>query len=167
MILVITGMDVFPLDRLARAADELHAAHAVGEEFFIQLGACRYTPVHAKFERFLSFGEVCDRIRSASAVVTHAGAGSTLICIQNGKHPVVVPRRPELGEVADGHQIEFAERLASAGLVTPVYETSDLASAIATARNARIAPLAPSSRVELTSWLEDYWQATVRRGQAR
>lgn len=168
LIVVITGMDAFPLDRLARAADELHASNAVGDEFFIQLGACRYTPEHAPFERFLAFGDVCDRIRAASAVVTHAGAGSTLVCIQSGKHPVVVPRRPDLGEVADGHQVQFAERLAGEGLVTPVYEMNDLPRAIAAARRKRVGP-SPSTgeRAQLTSWLEGYWRSVAWGPKAR
>ncbi len=161
MILVITGMDAFPFDRLARAADELHAAGTVGE-VFIQLGSCRYTPRHAGFERFLSFGDVCDRIRAASAVVTHAGAGSTLVCLQHGKHPVVVPRRPDLGEVTDGHQQQLADRLGRIGLVTPVRDVEELPGAIAAARRARVGPLGQGGRAELTAWLEGYWRSATR-----
>jgi UDP-N-acetylglucosamine transferase subunit ALG13 len=167
VILVITGMDAFPLDRLARAADELHAANTLDDGFFIQLGACRYTPVHAGFERFLSFSDVCDRIRSASAVITHGGAGSTLACLQHGKHPIVVPRRPDLGEAADAHQVQLAQRLARAGMVTPVYEMAELPGAIATARAARVAPLAHEPRAELTAWLGAYWREAVHHGPAR
>lgn len=98
MIFVIMGMEVHPFDRLARAVDELARTYAVGEEFFVQLGTCRFEPRHARFERFLSFGDVCEQIRRASVAVTHAGAGSTLLCIEQGKHPVMVPRRSSRGE---------------------------------------------------------------------
>lgn len=167
MILVVTGMDAFPFDRLARAADELDGSRALGEEVFIQLGACRYVPVHARYERFLSFGDVCDRIRAASAVITHAGAGSTLVCLQLGRHPIVVPRRPDLGEVTDGHQVQFAERLARDGLATPVHDLSTLADAVVTARNAGVPRGPPASRAELTAWLDGYWRAVTSGGEAR
>jgi UDP-N-acetylglucosamine transferase subunit ALG13 len=158
LIFVIMGMEVHPFDRLARAADELHASGTIGEEVFIQLGACGYQPRSARFERYLSFGEVCEHIQRASVVITHAGAGSTLVCIQQGKHPIMVPRRARLGEHVDEHQVPFTEKLAREGLVTPVYEMNELPAAIAAVRG-KFAPLgAVGSAGELTRWLQGFWQ---------
>lgn len=159
MIFVIMGMEVHPFDRLARAVDELARTGAVGEDFFVQLGACRYEPRHARFERFLSFGDVCEQIRRASVAVTHAGAGSTLVCIEQGKHPVMVPRRSWHGEHVDEHQLPFAEKLEAAGLATVVREMEELPAAIAATRS-RSAPADALGRArELTGWLETYWRA--------
>jgi len=134
VIFVIMGMEVHPFDRLARAADELHRTRAVGEDFLIQLGSCTYEPLHAPYVRYLSFGEICDRIRAASVVISHAGAGSTLVTLQQGKHPVVVPRQARFGEHVDDHQLGLADKLASKGLVTVVHDEAKLAEAIAAAR---------------------------------
>lgn len=158
MIFVIMGMEVHPFDRLARAVDELARTDAVGEEFFVQLGTCRFEPRHARFERFLSFGDVCEQIRRASVAVTHAGAGSTLLCIEQGKHPVMEPRRSSRGEHVDDHQLPFAEKLATAGLATVVRETTELPAAIAATRS-RSAPADALGRArELTGWLETFWR---------
>ncbi|MDM4140388.1 MULTISPECIES: glycosyltransferase [Mycobacterium] len=161
MIFVIMGMEVHPFDRLARAVDQLSAAGELGEDFFVQLGTCRYQPRHARFERFLSFGDICEQIRRASVVVTHAGAGSTLVCIEQGKHPVMVPRRSVLGEHVDEHQLPFAEKLGEAGLATVVREMAELPAAIA-ATGSRMVPADALGRArELTGWLEKFWRGLV------
>lgn len=169
MIFVITGMEVHPFDRLARAVDELARTGAVGEDFFVQLGTCRYEPLHASFERFLSFGNVRDQIRRASVVITHAGAGSALLCIEQGKHPVVVPRRSRLGEHVDEHQLPLAEKLGAAGLATVVREMEELPAAIAAARSRSAPADALGGARELTGWLEEYWQGVAggRAGHRR
>ncbi|OBC01178.1 glycosyltransferase [Mycobacterium sp. 852002-40037_SCH5390672] len=158
MIFVIMGMEVHPFDRLARAVDELARAGTTGEDFFVQLGTCGYEPRHARFERFLSFGDVRERIRSASVAVTHAGAGSTLLCIEQGKHPVMVPRRSRLGEHVDEHQLPFAEKLEAGGLATVVREMDELPAAIAATRSQAAPPDALGRARELTGWLETFWR---------
>lgn len=158
MIFVIMGMEVHPFDRLARAVDEMARAGTAGEDFFVQLGTCGYEPRHARFKRFLSFGDVCEQIRSASVAITHAGAGSTLLCIEQGKHPVMVPRRSRLGEHVDEHQLPFAEKLEAGGLATVVHEMEELPAAIAATRS-RTAPADALGRArELTGWLEAFWR---------
>lgn len=158
MIFVIMGMEVHPFDRLARAVDELASTDAVGEDFFVQLGTCKFEPRHAAFERFLSFGDVCTHIRRASVAVTHAGAGSTLLCVEQGKHPVLVPRRSSRGEHVDEHQLPFAEKMAGAGLATVVRETEELPAAIAATRSRSAPPDALGRARELTAWLETFWR---------
>jgi UDP-N-acetylglucosamine transferase subunit ALG13 len=156
-------MEVHPFDRLARAIDELQAAAGGSEDYFIQLGHCTYEPRHARFERFLSFGQVCDSIHLADVVVTHAGAGSTLVCIQQGKHPVMVPRRSRLGEHVDEHQVPFAQKLSQAGLATACDEMAGLPAAIAAARS-RVQSDGglPDAKV-LTSWLQGFWDELHRQ----
>lgn len=158
MIFVIMGMEVHPFDRLARAIDELARTGAAEDDFFVQLGTCKYEPRHARFERFLSFGDVCEQVQCASVAVTHAGAGSTLLCIEQGKHPVMVPRSSWRGEHVDDHQLPFAEKLEEAGLATVVREMEELPAAIAATRF-RTAPADALGRArELTGWLEMFWR---------
>jgi UDP-N-acetylglucosamine transferase subunit ALG13 len=158
VIFVITGMEIHPFDRLARTVDELHRTRAVGEDFLIQLGSCTFEPRHVPFVRYLSFGEICDRIREASVVITHAGAGSTLVTLQQGKHPVVVPRLARFGEHVDDHQLGLAEKLASRGLVTVVRDEATLAGAIEAARCADSPAHFAGRASALTSWLDEFWR---------
>jgi UDP-N-acetylglucosamine transferase subunit ALG13 len=50
--------------------------------------------------------------------------------VAEGKRPVVVPRVQRLGEAVDDHQVPFARRAASAGLVTLVEDAAALAAAL-------------------------------------
>lgn len=126
MIFVITGTEKFPFDRLVKEIDRLAATSFSNERIFIQLGSCSYEPKNCDWRRFLSFGEVCEKIEEADTIVAHAGAGITLLCIQMGHSPILVPRKTGLGEHIDDHQLSFARRFEKTGLITVVYEISDL-----------------------------------------
>lgn len=52
----------------------------------------------------------------ADAVVCHAGTGSAVAALQQGRQPVLAPRLPGSGEVADDHQVQLADELAARGL---------------------------------------------------
>ncbi len=66
--------------------------------------------------------ELDDAIRNADLVVAHAGAGIAITALQCGQVPLLVPRRPELDEHVDDHQLQLAARFSSLGLV----ETCDV-----------------------------------------
>ena len=75
---------------------------------------------------FLPFDELMAAMRSATAVVTHAGVGSVLCARRAGHVPVVVPRLRQLGEHVDDHQAEFTRTLEAAGEVIAVWGDSDV-----------------------------------------
>lgn len=157
MILVITGMEIHPFDRLVRAVDVLAGDEMIDEDFFVQLGACTYQPKNMPYERYLAFNSLCDKISQSSAVITHAGVGSTLTCIQQGKFPIVVPRYSEYGEHVDDHQIPFAEKMAAINCALAVMDTKELLSAIGVAKERSVTTNALGAPSELTDWLESFW----------
>jgi UDP-N-acetylglucosamine transferase subunit ALG13 len=53
-------------------------------------------------------------------VVTHAGVGSVLSVLNQGKIPVILPRRAAHGEMIDDHQVEFAELITARSLAVSV-----------------------------------------------
>lgn len=55
--------------------------------------------------------EMSDSIASADVVVAHAGTGVALMALENGKFPVLVPRREMHGEHVDDHQLTIALEL--------------------------------------------------------
>ena len=93
--------------------------------------------------------------------MTHAGVGSVLVALANGKRPVVVPRRKAFGEAVDDHQLQLGRRFAAAGLVTLVEEPAALA-ALAHHGRARRRPCTPSASA-LAADLRDYLTAAVGR----
>lgn len=127
MILVTLGTLHFPFDRLLRALD----GQAGDEELVVQTRAPGVRPVGARVVAELAYEELAGEIRRARVVVCHAGVGSVLTVLANGKRPVVVPRLARFGEAVDDHQLPFARRLAETGAVTLVEDVAALPEALA------------------------------------
>jgi UDP-N-acetylglucosamine transferase subunit ALG13 len=126
MILVTVGATYYPFDRLLAAVEELDEP-----DVLVQHGASTTRPANARCVEFMSFDDIVAQIHAARVVVTHAGTGSVLVTLANGKHPIVVPRRRAFGEAIDDHQVDFARALAPSGLITLVEEPRELADAVA------------------------------------
>lgn len=127
---------IFRFDRLVAAAD------AIGGETIVQRGPSRVTPDATAVVDFMTFDDLNAEMAAADAVVTHAGIGSVLLAITHGHRPVVMARRPDLGEGVDHHQLEFARRLHAQGLAVVVDEPGEVAAALASLRDAAPAPAA-------------------------
>jgi len=153
MILVVVGSSQFPFDRLLRAVDSLPS----DEPMVVQHGASAIRPRAARCTPYFSFEELAHLVRSAHAVVTHAGVGSILLSLTNGKRPFVVPRLRAFGETVDDHQVESARRFAAAGLVTLVEDASRLRDALVNRGETAIEPPAGGGRLarELRNYLAD------------
>ncbi len=127
MILVTVGTLHFPFERLLRAVDELPG----DEELIVQSRAPGTRPARARCVEDFPYEQLVAEIRRARVVVCHAGVGSILTALANGKRPIVVPRLGRYGEAVDDHQLAFGRRLAEAGLVTLVEDPAELATAVA------------------------------------
>lgn len=127
MIFVTVGTNEARFDRLLRAV----AALPLDEPLVVQHGHSTATLVpNAERVDFLAFDDLARTIRRARAVVTHAGVGSVLVALANGRRPVVVPRLKAFGEAVDDHQRELGRRLADAGLLTLVEDPERLGEAL-------------------------------------
>jgi beta-1,4-N-acetylglucosaminyltransferase len=124
MIFVTIGTSE-PFDRLLRALPKID-----DEELIVQGGGSTSRPDRARWVEYVSFDELVELVRAARVVVTHAGVGTIMVALANGKHPVVVPRLKRFGEAVDDHQLELARRLDSAGYVTLVEDEADLPAAL-------------------------------------
>lgn len=127
MIFVSVGTHEAPFDRMLRAVYDLE----LDEELVVQHGPSTVRSEHATECEFLPFEDVVSCIRNARAVVMHAGVGSVMIALANGKRPIVMARRHEFAEHVDDHQVELARRMEASGLVTYVEDGDALAAALA------------------------------------
>ena len=119
MIFVTLGTHQDPFERLVGGLDGF-----AGEELVVQHG---HSPAPACADRtfdFLPFADMLEFVQTARVVVTHAGVGSILMCLKNGRTPLVVPRHQALGEHVDDHQVELTHALAKAGKVIPVWDVA-------------------------------------------
>jgi len=125
VIFVTVGTNEAPFDRLLEAV----AALGLTEELIVQHGSSRCRPETALCVESLPLDELTVLVRQARVTVTHAGVGTILTALANGKRPVVVPRLHSYGEAVDDHQVEFARRLGPE-LITLVEDMADLRAAL-------------------------------------
>ena len=65
-------------------------------------------------------------MESASLVVAHAGMGSIITALELGKQIIVMPRRAELGEHRNDHQVASARRFAQQGRIVVALDETEL-----------------------------------------
>lgn len=104
LIFVTVGNSHYGFPRLVKAMDAL--APALPLPVFIQLGCDSTRPINAQWAAFLTYEAMMERMAEAALVVGHASAGPILHARRLGRPLIVVPRKPELGEHLDGHQVE-------------------------------------------------------------
>ncbi len=126
MIFVTVGTNEARFDRLLHAFD----SGPPDEELLVQHGPSPVRPPGATCVDYLAVRRACGAVRRARIVVTHAGVGSIMTALANGKRPFVVPRLRRFGEAVDDHQMQLGRRLHEAGLVTFVERPEDLRAAL-------------------------------------
>jgi beta-1,4-N-acetylglucosaminyltransferase len=163
MIFVTVGTSEFPFDRLVRAID---VEDLSGEELVVQHGPSLVRPVGASRVAFLPYDELAETIRLARMVVTHAGVGSVMTALGNGKRPIVVPRLRRFGEAVDDHQLHLGRRLHEADLVTLVENPDDVLETLPSAAATSGVELGPNPRLvaELKEFVTRH--TSIRRGHA-
>lgn len=160
MIFVTVGTNEARFDRLLTAVDAVGAE----EELVVQHGPSPVRPAGARCVAFLAWDEVVEHMRAARVVVAHAGVGSVLVAVANGKRPLVMPRLRRYREAVDDHQVVFANRLAEAGLVTVITDAQGLGRAL---REEREAPVLLRSGTRLAEELRLYLVSELRAGACR
>lgn len=131
MIVVITGTEQFSFHRLVQQIDRLKGEGVLQDDVFVQLGSCSFTPEHCEWERFLGFADLAARVDEADVIIAHAGAGTTLLCVERGKRPILVPRRKVYNEHVDDHQVPFSRMMSDIDVAILVDDVQELADAIA------------------------------------
>ena len=112
MIVVSVGTFAFGFDALVAAADE--AARELGQDGFAQIGHSQVVPRHLAWERFVSAGMLQARLRTASVVICHGGAGILGEAMRAARPIIAVPRRgPTSAHHPANDQTGFLDRLAA------------------------------------------------------
>lgn len=158
MIFLTVGGQM-PFDRLVCAVDEWASARGRGGEVFMQIADGEYTPRSCGWVRFLSAGEFRERVEAASAIVAHAGMGSILTALEIGKPILVLPRRGELRETRNDHQVATARELSSRGQVRVAMTEDDLPERL----DALVSERGQSASVRISPWASDELLTAIRR----
>ena len=124
MIFVTVGAQM-AFDRLVRSVDEW-AGDRGRRDVFAQIGPSRYQPRYIQHSRFVDPIEFHRNVEQADAIVAHAGMGSIISAVELGKPILVMPRRGDLGETRNDHQVATAERFKSLRLVEVATDEREL-----------------------------------------
>ena len=161
MIFVTVGTNEARFDRLLRAVADFRT----GEPFVIQHGhSSAIGRPNCELVDFLPFETMVETVRRARVVVTHAGVGTVMVALSNGKRPVVVPRLKSFGEAVDDHQLQLGRRFAQAGFVTLAETELALAAAL---RHEQEAATVPTATNALSHDLRGFLERIVSRSPAR
>jgi exopolysaccharide biosynthesis glucuronosyltransferase PssE len=126
VIFVTVGAQM-PFDRLVRTVDEW-ALRRGRDDAFAQIGPTDWRPRHIPFTQFLDQREFREKVREASVVVAHAGMGSILTARELAKPILVMPRRGDLQETRNDHQVATAKIFREFGWVSVAFDERELES---------------------------------------
>lgn len=102
-------------ESLVKALGEVCAPDA---EILWQTGSTDVSHLGIAGQRLVPPAVLAAAMASADLVIAHAGVGSALMALENGRCPVLLPRRAAEREHTDDHQVLVARELAGRGLAT-------------------------------------------------
>jgi len=124
MIFVTVGTQL-PFDRLIQSIDRWAGSSSVGQ-VVAQIGPSRLKPSHLQWVEFVGPEEFRRYVETADIVVSHAGMGSILTALELGKPILVLPRRADLGEHRNDHQMATARRFREQGRIEVAFDETEL-----------------------------------------
>lgn len=124
MIFVTVGVQL-PFDRLIRAVDSW-AGRQGRTDIMAQAGSSAYQPQHLAMRGTLAPSEFRHLVGEAELIIAHAGMGSIITALELGKRIVVMPRRADLGEHRNDHQLSTARYMSEQNLVTVAKDADEL-----------------------------------------
>jgi UDP-N-acetylglucosamine transferase subunit ALG13 len=95
---------------------QLEQAQESPVEVLWQTGGTPADGLGIDVQAFVPAPELDAALAVADVVVAHAGTGTALSALEAGRLPILVPRDPGRGEIADAHQHLFAKELDQRGL---------------------------------------------------
>jgi len=123
-IFVTVGAQM-PFDRLVHAVDAW--AEARGRtDVLAQIGPSESPPRFVRHVPFLTPDEFAKTYAEASLIIAHAGTGSILNALEQGKPIVVMPRRARFHETRNDHQVATAKRFVALGKIPVAWDEHEL-----------------------------------------
>lgn len=124
MIFVTVGAQM-PFDRLVRTVDAWAAGHPE-HHVLAQIGDGASPPSAMHWTHRLDAATFRRCLFEADLVVTHAGMGTILTALELGKPTIVMPRRGQLRETRNDHQLATAESLLADERIAVAWDEREL-----------------------------------------
>ena len=147
MIFAAFGNAPHPFIRLAAALDEYAAT--ICEEVIVQCGNTHFDFMHAKATDFFTQNEFQFHLKTASVVVLQGGWGGISEASDMSCKIVVVPRKNGIEHNHD--QDQLVRKLEQMGVVLAVYDISELAASIDSAKSHQFKPIVRGNASKIIS----------------
>ena len=128
LVFVTVGTDHHRFERLIDSIAKWNARNP-GIRIVVQHGNAHAID-GVECSAFLAPERFHELLATASAVVCPGGPGAIMETRAAGLRPIVMPRRGDLGEHVDNHQLAFSRFLADHDLITLAEQDADLALAL-------------------------------------
>lgn len=123
MILLTVGTQL-PFDRLVHTIDD--NAHYFKEKIVAQIGASDYKARNIQASQFMSPDEMENIMSQATLVISHAGMGTIINCVNLGVPIIVMPRLSRFKEHRNDHQVDTVDAFGDVQGVYVAYNELDL-----------------------------------------
>ena len=150
MIFVTVG-NMDPFDRLIRAVDEWATTRSDRDDLLMQIGSGGYRPRHCNHVDFLTPTQFRETFAAARFVVSHAGMGTIITALELGKPLVVMPKRAELGEQRNEHQLATVRRFQRSTQIRVAASEHELGPLL----DSLVDPAATAAQTAAEPWLPD------------
>jgi UDP-N-acetylglucosamine transferase subunit ALG13 len=112
-LFVVTGSSEFPFDRMVQACVALQISAANRLHTTIQYGASTPPPTIQNLDAFEFVGSTSYNrlLLESNVLVGHAGLGLILDLLRSGLPATLIPRRGQLGEHVDDHQMQISRAI--------------------------------------------------------
>jgi UDP-N-acetylglucosamine transferase subunit ALG13 len=155
-LIFLTVGTQLPFDRLVMAVDNWAGMNA-DVKVFAQIGPSKQAPVHLEYVDFIGAGKVDDLMQQAELIIAHAGMGSIVSALRYQRPIVILPRRAELREHRNDHQLATAKWLASRPGVHVAWDAAELLRLLERRRHLPAGPpLAPDADGPLVDRLKAF-----------
>lgn len=125
-IVVTVGTDFHHFDRLVEWIERWAGNNAGVAEVTVQHGTTR-APRGCHTASMFTHPELVSLMKTADVVVVQGGPGGIIDALSIGIRPIVVPRRHDMGEHVDDHQVAFARFMGKRGEVLVAEDEETLA----------------------------------------
>ena len=122
MILVTLGTQKEPFTRLLDYIENSN----IDDEIVVQAGHTKYKSDKMKIFDFVSYDDMKKYIETADFIITHAGTGSILMPLKQGKKVIACARLEKYGEHVDDHQKQIVEVFKDEGYILELDENVKL-----------------------------------------
>jgi len=104
---VTVGNSPYGFDRMMEIVCYALEKNLINKNSVIQIGGSNIVPEKGNVIRYFSAKDHDELINDAAFVVCHGGSGSIIKALRLGKKVIAIPRKYQLGEHVDDHQVEM------------------------------------------------------------